>query len=188
LSGACWIKKIENLGGLMKIRIMTVAGLVFMLASAAGAQTKFTGTLQCAKADPSYTVEVGDHPGHSFGVVKQGCKWTDTLINGMKITDDTGGGTFESTATKMTSSGTRMATMENGDKFFASVHDSSPVKDGAPTDIEGAFTITGGTGKLKGIKGHGTYKVTPNADGSASVAVTGEYTVPAPAGTMAKPH
>jgi hypothetical protein len=179
---------------MMKIRIMTIAGLVFAMASAAGAQTKFTGTVQCAKPDPNYTVDAGDHPGHSFTLVKESCKWTDTLINGMKITDDTGAATGEATSTKMTSTGTRIVTMENGDKFFASVHDSSPVKDGQPTDIEGVFTITGGTGKLKGIKGHGTYKVTPAADGSASVAVTGEYTMPAatapkaPAGTMAKPH
>ncbi|HEY4840282.1 MAG TPA: hypothetical protein VIH72_16825 [Candidatus Acidoferrales bacterium] len=178
----------------MKIRIMTVAGLVCMLASAVGAQTKFTGTVNCAKPDPNYTVDAGDHPGHSFTLVKESCKWTDTLINGMKITDDTGAATGEATSTKMTSAGTRIVTMENGDKFFASVHDSSPVKDGQPTDIEGVFTVTGGTGKLKGIKGHGTYKVTPNADGTAAVTVTGEYMMPAaaapkaPAGMAAKPH
>jgi hypothetical protein len=178
----------------MKIRMMTVAGLVLMVASAAGAQTKFSGTVTCAKPDPNYTVDAGDRPGHSFTLVKESCKWTDTLINGMKITDDTGAATGENTPTKSTSAGTRIVTMENGDKFFASVHDSSPVKDGQPTDIEGQFTITGGTGKLKGIKGHGKYKVTPNADGSASVTVTGEYMMPAagapkpPAGMTAKPH
>ena len=79
----------------MKIRIMTVAGLVCMLASAVGAQTKFTGTVNCAKPDPNYTVDAGDHPGHSFTLVKESCKWTDTLINGMKITDDTGAATGE---------------------------------------------------------------------------------------------
>jgi hypothetical protein len=172
----------------MKIRMMAVASLAFMLASAVGAQTKFSGTVTCAKPDPSYTVEVGDMPGHAYGLDKSSCTWgADTLINGMKITADTGTGTSESTATRTTSSGSRMATMENGDKFFASVHDSSPIKDGKPTDISGTFTINGGTGKLKGIKGKGTYKVTPNADGTASVAVTGEYTMPAPAAPKAKP-
>ena|ERR1700722_13841380 len=166
----------------MKIRIMTVAGLAFMLASAVGAQTKFSGTVQCPKPDPNYTVDAGDHPGHSFNLSKGSCKWgADTQINGMKITDDTGVETGESSATKTTTTGIRVVTMENGDKFFAAVHDSSPVKDGKPTDIEGMFTITGGTGKMKGIKGHGTYKVIPAADGTASVAVEGEYTMPTPA-------
>jgi hypothetical protein len=172
----------------MKIRMMAVASLAFMVASAVGAQTKLTGTVTCAKPDPSYTVEVGDMPGHVYGLDKSSCTWgADTLINGMKITADTGTGTSESTATRTTSSGSRMATMENGDKFFASVHDSSPIKDGKPTDISGTFTINGGTGKLKGIKGKGTYKVTPNADGTATVAVEGEYTIPAPAAPKAKP-
>jgi hypothetical protein len=171
----------------MKVRIMTVAGLAFMLAAAVGAQTKFSGTVQCAKPDPNYTVEVGDRPGHNFNLNKGSCKWVDTQINGMKITDDTGAETGEATATKVTTSGVRVVTMENGDKFFATVRDSSPVKDGKPTDIKGTFSITGGTGKLKGITGHGTYKVTPAADGTASVTVEGEYTVPAAAAPKAKP-
>ena len=73
----------------MKIRIMTVAGLVFMLASAVGAQTKFTGTVHCAKPDPNYSIEVGDHPGHALTLEKDSCTWgADTLINGLKITTD----------------------------------------------------------------------------------------------------
>ena len=172
----------------MKSRILAFAGLAFLLAAGAGAQTKFTGTVQCAKADPDYNVDAGDHPGHSFNLSKSSCKWgADTTINGLKITDDVGAGIGETTATKTTTSGTRMGTMENGDKFFATVRDSSPMKDGKPTDIEGTFTITSGTGKLKGIKGHGTYKVIPAADGSATVTVDGEYTMPAAAAPKTKP-
>jgi hypothetical protein len=66
----------------MKIRLMTVAGLVCLLASAVGAQTKFTGTVQCAKPDPSYSIEAGDHPGHTLSLEKDSCTWgADTLIN-----------------------------------------------------------------------------------------------------------
>jgi len=36
-----------------------------------------------------------------------------------------------------------------------------------------------GTGKLKGIKGGGTYKGTAGADGSITYAVEGEYSLPA---------
>jgi hypothetical protein len=35
-----------------------------------------------------------------------------------------------------------------------------------------------GTGKLKGIKGKGTFKGTPNADGTMSYAIEGEYSIP----------
>ncbi|HUK30698.1 MAG TPA: hypothetical protein VLV89_06260 [Candidatus Acidoferrum sp.] len=165
----------------MRARFLMAAGLAFLLVSAAGAQTKFSGKLTCAKPDPNYSVDVGDKPGHSYTMEKDSCTWDSaTLINGMKVVSDSGASTGEAWATKVTSSGSRIATMENGDKLFASVHDSSPVKDGMPTDIEGTWTFTGGTGKLKGIKGHGTYKVTPAPDGSASVTVEGEYTVAPP--------
>ena len=172
----------------MKIRMMAVAGLTFMLASAVGAQTKFSGTAQCAKPDPNYSIEVGDHPGHTYTLEKDSCKWTSvTEINGLKIGDDVGVGMAEGSATKITSSGSRVATMDNGDKMYVTTHDSSPVKDNMPTGIDGTFTISGGTGKLKGIKGKGTYKVTPAADGSASVTIEGEYTMPAPAAPKPKP-
>ena len=172
----------------MKIRMMTVAGLALLVASAVSAQTKFSGTVQCAKPDPNYTIEVGDMPGHTLTLEKDACKWTSaTEINGLKIGDDNGVGTSEAWATKVSSTGTRVVTMDNGDKMFATTKDTSPVKDKMPTNIAGTFTITGGTGKLKGIKGHGTYKVTPAADGSASVTVEGEYTMAAPAAPKAKP-
>jgi len=164
----------------MKIRMMTVAGFAFLLASTVGAQTKFSGAVQCAKPDPNYTIEVGDHPGHTYNLEKDSCKWTSaTEINGLKLVDDNGVGTGEGWATKVTTMGSRVATMDNGDKLFISTKDSSPIKDNMPTDIEGTFSFTGGTGKLKGVKGHGTYKVTPAADGTASVTVEGEYTMPA---------
>jgi|HubBroStandDraft_6_1064221.scaffolds.fasta_scaffold323084_2 hypothetical protein len=172
----------------MKTRIMMFAGLALLLVSTAGAQTKITGTLQCTKPDPNYSIDAGDHPGHTYTLEKDTCKWTsDTLFNGLKIVDDSGVGTGEAWATKVVTTGSRVATMDNGDKMFVSIRDSSPVKDNMPTDIEGTFTITGGTGKLKGIKGKGTYKVTPAADGSASATVDGEYTIAPPAAPKAAP-
>ena len=43
---------------------------------------------------------------------------------------------------------------------------------------EGTWTYTGGTGKLKGIKGKGTFKGTPNPDGTMTYQVDGEYQLP----------
>ena len=38
--------------------------------------------------------------------------------------------------------------------------------------------FSSGTGKLKGLKGQGTYKGKGNADGSITYEVEGEYTLP----------
>jgi hypothetical protein len=67
-----------------------------------------------------------------------------------------------------------VANMDSGDKFFVSFHDSSAVKDGKPQDVKGTWMYTGGTGKLKGIRGKGTCTVTPNADGTSLVDVEGD--------------
>jgi hypothetical protein len=45
--------------------------------------------------------------------------------------------------------------------------------------ITGKWTFVSGTGKLKRIKGGGTYKGTAAADGSGDVDAEGDYTLPA---------
>jgi hypothetical protein len=60
------------------------------------------------------------------------------------------------------------------------------VKDGKPGDGSGTWMYTGGTGKLKGLKGKGTYTIKFESDGSATAQVEGEYTLPAPAPPTAK--
>jgi hypothetical protein len=166
----------------MKTRVLTIFALAFAFSTVAGAQTKISGTAHCAKADPSYSIEVSDHPGHTVMLEKAACTWTKPMeIAGLKTKDGVDVRTMESTATKMISSGTHVSTMDNGDKFFVSFHDTTAVKDGKPADSMGAWSFTGATGKLKGLKGKGTYKAKLQADGSADVDVEGEYTMaPAP--------
>jgi len=169
----------------MKTRFMSVAVLVFAFAAAAGAQTKITGTAHCTKGDPTYSIEVTDHPGHAWILEKATCTWTKPMeIEGLKTKDGVDVRSMESTATKMTTNGTHVTTMDNGDKFYVSFHDTTAVKDGKPADAMGNWSFTGATGKLKGLKGKGTYTAKLQADGSADVDVEGEYTM-APAAPAA---
>lgn len=50
----------------MKLKIIITFLIVLALAAVASAQTKFSGTGQCGKADPQYTIPVGDRSDHSF--------------------------------------------------------------------------------------------------------------------------
>jgi hypothetical protein len=52
-------------------------------------------------------------------------------------------------------------------------------KDGKPDAAEGSWSYTGGTGKLKGLKGKGTFTGKAAADGTVTYEVEGEYTLPA---------
>jgi hypothetical protein len=71
-----------------------------------------------------------------------------------------------------------VSTMLAGDTTTVRYQGSSKMKDGKFVSGEGTWTYTSGTGKLKGIKGKGTYKGTPNSDGTVSYKVDGEYRLP----------
>jgi hypothetical protein len=167
----------------MKSRIMMFAGLAFLLVSAAGAQTKITGKQTCAKPEVVGTADPGDRAGHLMTLQKQSCTWSSGMeMAGLKSKDGTSTANAEMWSTQATTTGTYVGNMDNGDKFFVSFHDSAKVKGGMPVSpIHGTWSYTGGTGKLKGITGKGTYTITPNADGTGVVDVEGDYTIPPPA-------
>jgi len=68
--------------------------------------------------------------------------------------------------------------MSNGDKIFVRFSGTDTTTKDGKTGSAGTWSYTGGTGKLKGITGKGTYKGTSNADGSATTEVEGEYELP----------
>ncbi len=68
--------------------------------------------------------------------------------------------------------------MENGDKAYYRYQGTAVLKDGAPPQTEeGTWSLIGGTGKLKGVTGKGTYKGTAGADGTITYEALGEYQI-----------
>jgi hypothetical protein len=138
-----------------------------------------SGTLQCGKADPAYTIPVGDRPGHAFAISKVKCAWTQAPeIAGTQAKE------HEYTAFADVSGGrgrnrsAAVGTMANGDKYFTSTQGMVTLKEGISQTAEGTWSYTGGTGQLKGIKGKGTYKGKAAADGTFTIEVEGEYLLP----------
>ena len=82
-------------------------------------------------------------------------------------------------ADEVPGSGYVVVVMENGDKAYVRTQGTTTMKDGKPVSGQGTWSYTGGTGKLKGITGKGTYTGTPNADGTWNDQVDGDYAVPA---------
>jgi hypothetical protein len=123
-----------------------------------------------------YSVEVGDRPGHAMLLEKAACTWTQGLAIGSdKAKDATNVATVEVTVARDTGNGAHVSTMESGDKFFVSYRYTSAMKDGKPGETSGKWSFAGGTGKVKGVKGGGTFKVTFAEDGSSTAEVEGEY-------------
>jgi hypothetical protein len=154
--------------------------LVFLFAAAlalpAVAQTKISGTIQCSKPDPSYKIPLADKPGHVFALEKAQCTWTKPLEMAGEMTKD-GASTAESEimGDKVATHGYHVGTMANGDTWVAKFHATAMTKDGMVQSAQGSWTFTEGTGKLKGLKGKGTYKGKSTADGSLTYQIDGEY-------------
>jgi hypothetical protein len=164
----------------MKTRLLiTVIGLA--LAAGVSAQTKASGTLDCAKPDPMHMIEVGDMPGHAIVAEKVTCKWTKPMdVGGMPAKEGWSAEMIEVHGAKSALSGSHWGTVEGGDKYFVRYSgNGTSNKEGVFESASGAWKYTGGTGKLKGITGKGTYKGKGNADGSATFEVEGEWSLPA---------
>ena len=138
---------------------------------------KASGTAQC-KSDAPAPVAVGDSEGHAFVTGKAECTWTNMEIAGVPYKTGVSVSTDEIHGDKSTSNGYHTATLENGDKATAHFQGTAALKDGKFVSASGTWTFTSGTGKVKGIKGKGTYKGTPNPDGTMAYHVVGEYTLP----------
>lgn len=164
----------------MKARYLAPLGFL-AFAAVLSAQTKTSGTVQCAKADPMNMIEVGDHPGHAYYVAKQTCTWSKPMeIAGLTMKDGASVASGEMHGGKSTDSGSHWSNMSNGDKIFVQYHGTTTMdKDGKMQSSSGHWAYTGGTGKLKGIKGKGTYTGKGNADGGATYEIEGDYTLPA---------
>ncbi len=163
----------------MRFTIVLECITVLGLATLVPAQTKISGTVQCGKSDEQHMLEVGDHPGHSLMISKGKCSWTKPMeIAGTQTKEDVGTNFDEVRGNKSQGHGYVVGTMANGDKMYVRIQGSSTLKDGTVETAEGAWNFTGGTGKLKGVKGKGTYKGKGAADGSATYEVEGEYELP----------
>ncbi len=156
-------------------RFFLIAAAACFCTATAAAQTKVSGTAQCGKPDPAQVIHVGDRPDHSLAVEQFKCTYTKPLeIEGDKSKDGLSTETGDISGDTSRARGFHVVTMESGDKAFFWYQGTAKSKDGAPVEAKGNWGLTGGSGKLKGIKGKGTYSCTPSGDG-LSCEVEGEY-------------
>ena len=163
-------------------------GFTVLLAAFAGsvfAQTHISATAKCGKADSGPPIEVGDQAGHMLMAMKMSCTYSKALeIAELKATTLSVAELTEMTGAKFQDRGYIVTTMENGDKAYARTQDTGVMKEGGAFTDEGTWTFTGGTGKLKGLKGKGTYRSSGGTDRGEEIQIEGEYSLP---GTSATP-
>jgi hypothetical protein len=161
----------------MKRKILGAVVSLFALAVAASAQTKISGTEVCGKPDQQQMLEVGDQPGHMLGVEQVKCTWSKMEIEGSPAKDSLTTILVDSHGNKANARGYDVATFASGDKIFVRFNGSVTSKDSAVLSDGGKWSFFGGTGKLKGIKGEGTYKGKGTSQ-EETFEIEGEYTLP----------
>ncbi len=159
---------------------MKRTALVFLvwlaLAASAAAQNKFSGTTKCGKPDKDYKIEVGDRPEHAFEILQLKCAYTKGgEIAGVQIKEEIDTGFYETNGGTARGPWSGYMILANGDKAYLRGEDTLVLKQGVPQTSAGHFDFNGGTGKLKGIKGKGSYKGVIAPDGTAILEVQGEY-------------
>ena len=158
--------------------LLVVAGAACVWSAGAVAQTKVTGTHVCSKPDPQHMVPAGDRADHNFGVEQLQCNSTKPMeIGADKAKDGVATDVAEVNGNKSRFHGLYVMTMESGDKAFLPYQGNGTTKDGKPVESKGTFSFASGTGKLKGIKGKGTFKCAPSGDGW-TCDTEGEYELP----------
>jgi hypothetical protein len=156
-------------------RSFVMCAIVCFAATAASAQTKTTGTAQFGKADQQHMLPVGDRADHSLGVAQLKCTWTKPQdIGGDKTKDGVSTKMQDISGNNSRVHGMHVTTMEGGDEYFVSYQGTGKTKDGVLVSAKGTWIYTGGTGKLKGITGKGTYNCATSGDG-ISCDIEGEY-------------
>ena len=162
----------------MRLKIIVTFLIVFALAAAASAQTKISNTAQCGKPEPQYAIQVGDRPNHFFAISQSKCPYTKpSEVAGTQTKEFVATNFSETSGSRATTRGFVDGTMANGDKFQVRSQGSAAVKEGVIESVEGTWSFVGGTGKLKGIKGKGTYKGKGGTEG-ITYEIEGEYELP----------
>jgi len=135
-------------------------------------------TVHCNKAEPKYTLEVPDRPGHSLMINQRKCTWTKPLkILDAQTKDGVFVGFTETMEDVQHQHGFEVDTLNTGEKLTMRTMGQTPVE-GSPNKTSGRWSFMRGTGKFKGIKGGGTYEGEVQPDGSYTLNLEGAY-VPA---------
>lgn len=146
--------------------MVVLIGAACLCCAGAAAQTKIAWSDSCSNADPDYTVQVGDPGGHSFGLGQLKCHPTKPVeIGGDKAKDAVTTYATDSSADNSREHGIYVLRLESGDKVSLPFQGAIIAKDGKATGAHGTWSFADGTGKLKGIKGKGSWHCSRSRDG-----------------------
>ena len=161
----------------MSMRTAVVFLAALAVAPLAQAQTKISGTVQCAKPDKEFSIPVEGQTGHAYAISHGTCTWTKPMeIAGSKTKEDVFTNYDELKGGTAHGHADGVGTLVSGDQFRVRLEGKTLLKDGAPLSSDGKWKFVGGTGALKAVKGGGTYTCKGGPEGM-TCEVSGDYSV-----------
>lgn len=160
----------------MKYRILCGCVLFAFVVAMASAQTKASFSGKCGKPDVQQSIPAGDQPGHAFTLAQGKCV-AKGKVGGAATKEGAFSEHGDVAGNHVKTWGVYVETYDSGDKIFYNYQTTGTTKDGVFQAGANKYQITGGTGKMKGIKGSGACKLTGAAEGGPDYSCSGEYTL-----------
>jgi hypothetical protein len=156
-------------------KVILVPALLCGMAAIAGAQTKVTGRITCAKPSVNETAGAG---AQMITFSKTNCTWSPSYtIDGRKPSRTVNASIGDITGSSERAHGYSTSVFDNGDSLIVRYEGTSQMKKDASGTLRGTWRYVRGTGNFMGISGGGTYKGQAVADGTAWADVTGHYSL-----------
>ena len=156
---------------------MVVVCLLVVGVTLSAAQGKIESQWSCGKPGDMHSVAVADHEGHAYAVAQGKCTSEKGSMGDVKEQEGSYSEFGDATSSSNENRGIFVVTMANGDKVYYHYHGTQTMKNGNMETGTNKWTITGGTGKFKGVKGEGGCKGKGGADGASSWTCEGTYSM-----------
>ena len=156
-------------------KLVWVVCLVFVFAVGVQAQGKIDAQWKCDKAAVAHSIDVGDQAGHAYVVSQTKCSAAKGEIGGTQEKEGTGTEFHDVMGNKISWHGIFVETLASGDKIHYSYKGTGTASGGQFASGNNSWTITGGTGKFKGVKGKGGCKGKGGPGGTATWDCEGTY-------------
>ena len=160
----------------MRFRILGLCLLLALAVGTASAQTKTMLSGKCEKPKVQQSISIPGQQGHMFTLSQGNCT-ANGDIGGAKGKDGVYSEHADVMGNHMKYSGVFVETLDSGDKISYTYQATATLKDGALVSGMNKYEISEATGKMKGIKGSGSCKLTPASDGGTEYSCSGEYTM-----------
>lgn len=158
-------------------KLLLVSCSLCLSATVAMAQGKVDSQWTCSKPSAAHSLDVGDQSGHAYAIAQFNCTATKGEIEGVKEKEGMGTEFDDAKGNTVRLHGVFIDSLAHADKIFVSYQGTATTEKGQAQSVSNTWSISDGTGKLKGVKGKGSCKGEGNADGSTTFECAGDYTL-----------